>query len=98
MNLEVADVANPCQFIKLHVGVEHSTELLIHDLLFVERVADAHNQSAIDLALGGLHIDDQSTILHSDHSVHSDDARFNVHRNVGHLHAADALIDEAAGA
>src|SRR4051812_5883767 len=48
MNLEVADVANPRELIKLHVGVQHPTELLIHDLLFVKRVTNTHDQRAVD--------------------------------------------------
>ena len=40
------------QLVELHVGVQHAAGLLIHDALFDQRGADAHDDGAVDLALG----------------------------------------------
>ena len=63
---------------------------VVHDLLFEERVADAHDHRAEDLALGRLHVDDQTAVLHRDHLIDLDDSGLDVDRNFGHLHAANA--------
>src|SRR5262245_23040137 len=88
VNLEIADVGQSRESVELHVRVEHPAGLRVHDLLFVERVGNAHDHRAEDLSLAGLHVNDQSAILHGDEVVHLDDARLDIHRNIGHLHAA----------
>ena len=66
----------------------------VHDLFFVKRVADAHDQSAIALTLGRLEIDDQTAVLHGDHFLNFDDAGFGVHFDLRHLHAANPAVGE----
>src|SRR6185295_67159 len=43
VNDQLTDVADPRKLVELHVRVEHSSGGLIHDLLFEERVTDAHD-------------------------------------------------------
>ena len=64
----------------------------IHDALFHQRAADAHDAGAEDLALGRLRIDHQPSVLHRDHPVHLHDAGFDVDVDVGDLHAAHAAV------
>ena len=45
--------------------------------------------AAVDLALGGLRIDDQAAILHRHEAIHLDDAGLGIHGNVGHLNAGN---------
>src|SRR5215210_1100088 len=47
VNDKLAYVADACQLVKLHVGIEHPAGLCVHDLFFKQRIADAHDQSAI---------------------------------------------------
>ncbi len=66
----------------------------IHDLLFKQRVADAHDQRAEALRLSRFQIDDEAAILNRDHLFDGDNAGFGVDLNFGHLHAADAAVGE----
>ena len=78
MDLEVADIGEPGEPVELHVRIEHPTGLVVHDLLFVEGKSDPHDHRAEDLALGRLHVDDQSAVLHRDKVVHADDAGLDI--------------------
>src|SRR5262249_37062196 len=79
MDLEIADVLQSSNSVKFHVWIEHPAGLRVHNFLFEERIGDAHNHSAEDLALAGLHIDDQAAILHGYEVVHLDNTGFDVH-------------------
>src|SRR6185437_1955534 len=69
---------------------------LIHDLLFVKRVADAHDHRAEHLAFRLLWADDQAAVLHADHLVDFYDSSFGIHGDIRHLHTADAAVGEIA--
>ena len=61
---------------------------VVHDALFEQRGADAHDDRAVDLAFGQPRVDDQAAILHGDVAVDLHDAGFGVDRDVRDLHAA----------
>ena len=82
------------QTIKLHVRIEHAAGLRVVDRFFEERVGDAHDQRAVDLALGELEVDDQAAVLHGHHFVHRHQAGFDIDRDIGDLHAADAAAGQ----
>src|SRR5262249_48552049 len=93
---EFADIADAGKFVEFHVGVEHATRLCVHDLLFVERVADAHDKGTVTLAFSGFQVDDQAAVLRGNHAVDPDDARLGIHGDVRHLDAAHAAGVELA--
>src|SRR5262245_2294243 len=94
MHDQLSDIAYARQLVELHVGVEHAAGLLVHDLLFVERVTNTHYQSTVDLALCRFEINDQPTILDCNDLVDAHDSSFNIDGDVRHLCAAYALIHE----
>src|SRR5215510_2393462 len=51
VDFEIADVRQSGEPVELHVRIEHPAGLRVHDLLFEERVGDAHDNRAEDLAL-----------------------------------------------
>jgi hypothetical protein len=51
---DLADIGDAGQLVELHVGIQILAGLLVHDALFKQRGADAHDGRAVDLALGGL--------------------------------------------
>ena len=79
MDDELADVADACKLVKLHVGIQHAAGEPVHDSFFIERVADAHNQGAVDLAFRSPQVDDETAVLRRHHAIDSDDAGFCVH-------------------
>src|SRR5689334_21925136 len=87
---QLTDIADARQTVEIHVGIEHEAGIRIHDLFFVKRGGDPHDQGAINLALGCFHADNEPAILHADHLVHFHDAGFYIHRDVSHHGAADA--------
>src|SRR6185369_6451624 len=95
MNFQLTDVADAGQFVELHVWVQHSAGLRVHDLLFIERIADTHDQGAINLALGSLEVDDQAAVLHGDYPVDPYDSCFYIDGNIRHLRPANALVHES---
>src|SRR5260370_41877385 len=94
---DFADIADACELVELHFGVQHRAGCLIHDALFHQRAADAHDAGAGHLGFGQLWINHKAAILNGDHTVHLDDAGFDVDRNVGDLNAGHTLVGEAAG-
>ena len=96
MHDQFPDVRDAAELVELHVGIENAAAELVEDSLFPERPGDAHDQRAVDLALGLLEADDQAAVLDRDHLVHRNDAGLDVDRNIGDLYAADARVVELA--
>ena len=46
VHLNIADIGDAGQLVELHVGVQHAAGLRIHDALFDQRRADAHDACA----------------------------------------------------
>src|SRR6185369_6705292 len=95
VNFQVADVADARQAIEFHISIEHPAGFGVIDCFFEETVGNAHDERAIDLALGGFQVDDQTAVLDGDHFVNRDDAGLDIDRNVGHLRAPDAAADQS---
>src|SRR4029450_2471728 len=92
----VAYAGHSGKSVELHVRVEHSARLRVHDLLFVKRPANTHYHGAVDLALGRFEVDDQAAILHRNDLVDAHYASLHVHRDIGHLDSTDALVGQTA--
>ena len=90
MHDDLADIVDAGQLVELHVGVQHAAGLLVHDALFEESGADAHDDGAVDLAFRQPRVDDQPAILHGHVAVHLTSPGLGIHRNVGHLNAGGA--------
>ena len=59
--------------------------------LLVQRVADALDHAAVDLAFDQLRIDRPAAVVNRDDALDLDDAGFGVDRDLRELHAADAV-------
>src|SRR5208337_5304943 len=95
VNDDFADIADAGELVKLHVGVQYPADLLIHDALFHQRAADAHDAGAVELARGGFGIHHQAAVVHRYHAVHFHDAGLDVHGNIGHLNTGNAAGSQA---
>ena len=91
---DLADVAQARQLVVGDLGVQERAGLGVHDPLFEQRVGDAHDHGAVNLAGGRLAIDHQAHVLHGDELLHLDDAGLAVDGHFGHLHAAHAGAGE----
>src|ERR1035437_398717 len=94
---DIADVLDAGELVELHVGVHHAPGGVVHDPLFIEGGGDAHDDGAVDLALGQARVDEQAAILHGHVAVDFDEAGFGIDADVGHLHAGSAAAVEAHG-
>src|SRR5206468_4132681 len=68
----------------------HDAGSLVHDSFLVECITNAHNNPAVDLALGGELADKHSTILHAGNFFHFHEASFRIDFDLRELHAARA--------
>ena len=66
--------------------------LPIEDAIFVERIGEAHQHAALNLAFEQQRIDRPSAVLHRDDPLDPDDPGLGIDRDLGELHAADILL------
>src|SRR5512143_1438424 len=98
VDLNLRNVADPSDLVELHVGIYHPPEVLVHDLMFEQRVTDSHADCTGNLAFCGLEIYNHTHILDRNHLVDLYDAGFYVHVDLTHLNATDPLIGELVAA
>src|SRR5208337_1415106 len=94
---QFADVTNPRQLVKLHVGIQHTARGIVHDLLLEQCIRDAHDQRAVALALRSLDVDDEPAVLCAHHLVDLHDSCLGVHRDIRHFHSAYTTGAQRAG-
>ena len=64
----------------------------VENALLIERVGNAHQHAALDLAFEQQRIDRPAAVLHRDDALDADDPGLGVDRDFGELHAAEVLL------
>src|SRR5262249_14662394 len=89
-NDDLRNVGGAGQLVPLHIGVEHLTRGGVDRSFLKKPVIEAHDHTAIDLALPSQFVDDQARILDRDDLFDLYHASFDVDGNFGKLTTADA--------
>ena len=74
------------------IGIDHAPGRLIEDAFFEQRIGEAHQNAAVDLAFDLPRIHRPAAILDGDHALDAHDAGLGVDRDFGELHAAQILL------
>ena len=94
MHHQFRNVGEASEPVELHIRVQHAAARQIHNLLFKQGIADAHDQRTQALALSRLEIDDQAAVLHRHHLLDFHDTGLDIDFDFGHLYATNTASGE----
>src|SRR5262249_15871904 len=87
VNVDLRDVRHAREQIPLHVGIHHLARVPVEDAVLVQSEVQRTDHSSVALALGSQLADEETAVLHHEHSLHLHDTCLQIDRNLCELDA-----------